>query len=703
MSVKKNSTKLSSMEGEQLQFGDQFDGANSSESANEQSAQNKPNVSPQLLAEMNRLIEQITAANVAYYDNDNPIMTNNEWDELYFRLAKLEAETGVVLENSPTQKVGGAVLDKFTKVKHVMPLYSLDKAQNVGEIASWLERNQKILDFDPVFSVEYKFDGLPIAVTYNGGTLVQALTRGNGQEGEDVTSQAKTIRSLPKTIVCKDKIVVQGEVVIKHSELAKFNKTAAEKLKNPRNAAAGSLRQLDPKITASRNLDFFAYHINYTSGKPIKTQSDIHAFLKEQGFLVDDFFELVSTLQEIEAIIENQEHVRHTLDFLIDGLVIKVNDRHIQEELGFTAKFPRGMLAYKFDTELAVTKLIGITWQVGRTGKLTPVAELEPTELCGVTIRRATLNNFNDILRKKVKIGDDVHIRRSNEVIPEILDVAKTYNTSTAIVKPTTCPMCGAMLTETVANLYCPNHLGCHQQIISRLTHFAGREAMNIEGLSQKTIELLLKAYDIKTFAGLYGLTKQQLLALEGFKNKKADNLLDSLDASKQPNLENYIFALGIDGVGLKTAKLLAKSYGDIAKLQSATKESLVALPDIAEITATSIVEYFADPFNINQIDELFAVGVVPQAKKVVDILDNVFKDKKIVLTGELSSMPRAKATELIESLGGNCTSSVSKSTNFVVAGTAAGSKLAKAQVLGITILNEQQFLQILQDCNINY
>lgn len=649
------------------------------------------------IKKMQELCDQINKASVAYYVDDNPIMSDKQWDKLYNELLQLEKLTGIILPNSPSQKVGGDALDKFVKVKHVSKLYSLDKAQTIGEIEDWMTRNSNIADFSHEFSVEYKFDGLPIAVLYENGALVQALTRGNGEVGEDVTEQAKTIRSLPLSISCKDKIVVQGEVVMKLSELERYNSKAEEKLKNARNAAAGALRNLDPKITANRNLDFYAYNINYSEGINFNSQSQIHQFLIDQHFLVENFFEIVNTISQIRTIIEKQDIQRHNLDFLIDGLVIKINDKKTQEELGFTAKFPRAMLAYKFEAEETSTKLLDITWQIGRTGKLTPVAELEPTELCGVTIKRATLNNFNDIIRKKVKIGDDVFVRRSNEVIPEILSVAQTFDNSIEIQKPTTCPVCGAVLIETVANLYCPNHLNCPKQIVGRLTHFASRNAMNIEGLSIKTVELLHEKYQISTFADLYKITKDQLLQLDGFKDKKAENIISSIEKSKSPELSNLIFALGIEGVGNKMAKVLARQFLSINKLQQATIEELDNIPDIAEITAADITEYFADEFNIMQIEQLFAVGVQP-VTTVMNNVESVFSGKKIVLTGGLDNFSRNDATALIEKLGGICTSSVSKSTNFVLVGKDAGSKLTKAQELGIEILNEQQFVQILKE-----
>ena len=647
------------------------------------------------LKHMQQLCEKINEASVAYYVNDNPIMSDKEWDSLYNQLLKLEAETGVVLPNSPSQKVGGDALDKFVKVSHIAKLYSLDKAQSIEEINDWLTRNLNILNFKQQFSVEYKFDGLPIAVLYKNGVMVQALTRGNGEVGEDVTLQAKTIRSLPLSIACKDTVVVQGEVVMKLSELEKYNNKTEDKLKNARNAAAGALRNLDPKITASRNLDFYAYNVNYSEGIEFASQHEIHQFLIKQNFLVEDFYKIVTSLAQIEKIIEEEDLRRHNLDFLTDGLVIKVNDKKVQEELGFTAKFPRSMLAYKFEAEETSTKLLDITWQIGRTGKLTPVAELEPTDLCGVTVKRATLNNYNDILRKEVKIGDNVFIRRSNEVIPEILAVAQTYETSKQIQKPTHCPVCGTTLTETIANLYCPNHNGCSKQIIGRLTHFASRNTMNIEGLSIKTIEQLHAEYNLTTFADLYKLTKDQLLALEGFKDKKADNIISSLNNSKKPELSNFIYALGIEGVGAKMAKVLAKQFGSIDSLKNASVAELDNIPDIAEITATDIVEYFADEFNINQIEELAAIGVVPVLGNLQTI-ESELTGKKVVLTGGLENFSRNEATALIEKLGGICTSSVSKSTSIVLAGADAGSKLTKAQELGIKIITEQDFMKIL-------
>ena len=377
-----------------------------------------------LVLEMKELIEKINKASYEYYVLDNPTISDKEWDKMYYRLLDIENETGIILENSPSQKVGGETLSKFKKITHERKLYSLAKAQSIEEIIDWNTRNQNIFNFDEEFTVEYKFDGLSLALTYDGGKLIQAATRGNGNIGEDVTEQVKTIRTVPLQIDYKGRIDIRGEGIIKLSELEKYNSQSDDKLKNARNAVAGAIRNLDPKVTASRKLDFFAYDIIYSPNKTFASQKESFDFLKEQGFLVGNFFKIVHSIDEIHEIINHVNKTRHELDFLIDGIVIKINKADIRERLGETEKTPRWAVAYKFEAEETSTVLNSVTWQVGRTGKVTPVAELEPTELCGVTIKRATLNNYNDILRKKVKLGDRVFIRRSNDVIPEILSAA---------------------------------------------------------------------------------------------------------------------------------------------------------------------------------------------------------------------------------------------------------------------------------------
>ncbi|MBQ8451539.1 MAG: NAD-dependent DNA ligase LigA [Clostridia bacterium] len=653
---------------------------------------NKDNQSQ--IVEMKQLIEKINKASYDYYVLDNPTISDKEWDSLYYKLLDLEKETGIVLENSPSKKVGGEVLDGFKKITHERKLYSLGKAQTITEIEDWNIRNQNIFSFNPEFSVEYKFDGLSLSLSYNKGSLIQAATRGNGEIGEDVTEQVKTIRTVPLTIPYLGRIDIQGEGIIKLSELEKYNSKTDEKLKNARNAVAGAIRNLDPKETAKRNLDFFAYNINFSPNKSFASQEEICKFLKEQGFLVGNFFKKVNSIEEIEKIINEVNKSRNKLDFLIDGLVIKINNESIRDRLGFTEKVPRWAIAYKFEAEETSTILNSITWQVGRTGKITPVAELEPVELCGVTIKRATLNNFNDINRKGVKIGDRVFIRRSNDVIPEILSVAESFETSTPIEKPKTCPCCGAILEDTETELYCPNHLGCKAQIVLKLTQFASRNAMNIDGLSIKTFEALYDTFQTKTFSDIYKLTTHELSTLEGFKDKKINNVLSSIEKSKNVKLSNFIFALGIGNIGIKTAKQLAKHYKSIQNLSKSQIDELIELDDIAEITATEIHHYFTEEFNRVEIDELLKFITIEPEQEVN--ANGFFAGKKVVLTGTLASFSRDKASEIIESQGGKTIGSVSASTDIVLVGENPGSKFDKAKKLGIRIMFEDEFKSLI-------
>ncbi len=646
----------------------------------------------EIIQKMESLIEIINKASYAYYVLDNPFISDKEWDKMYYELLDLEKSSGIVLPNSPSQKIGGDVLEGFKKITHIKKLMSLGKAQSVDEIIDWNVRNQKIQSFPLELSVEYKFDGLSIAIKYENGQLVQAATRGNGEVGEDVTAQVKTIRTVPLSIPYKGLVIVHGEGIIKLTELEKYNNSTDEKLKNARNAVAGAIRNLDPKVTAKRNLDFFAYDINFAPELKFNTQTEIYNFLKSQGFLVGSFFHIATSTEQISELINQTEKAKSSLDYLIDGLVLKVNSVVLRDVLGETEKVPRWAVAYKFEAEETSTILNDITWQVGRTGKITPVAELEATDLCGVTIKRATLNNFNDIQRKQVKIGDRVFIRRSNEVIPEILSVAETYATSKIVSKPTNCPCCGSLLKDTETELYCQNHLGCRAQIILKLVQFASRNAMNIDGLSIKTLEQLYDKFNISTFSDLYKLTSEQLSQLEGFKSKKIFNILNSIEKSKNVKLANFIFALGIDGVGIKTAKQLAKHYKSIDSLQKANVEELVTLDDIAEITATDIYMFFNDKLNKNELDELLS-NFVEIEQEQYNFSDGFFTGKKVVLTGTLAKFSRKEAEEIIESQGGSTSSSVSSATDIVLAGENAGSKLDKAKKLGIFIMSEDEFI----------
>jgi len=651
-----------------------------------------------LKIKMQELIDKLLEANYNYYVLDNPTISDKEWDKMYDELVKLEKESNIILPSSPTQKVGGNPLSKFEKVKHKRKLMSLDKAQSFEEILEWNDRNQKLIKFNPKFSVEHKFDGLSLALTYENGILVLGATRGNGEEGENITEQVKTIRTIPLSINYKGTVIVQGEGIMKLSELEKFNNTHEEKLKNARNAAAGAIRNLDPKLTKTRNLDFFAYNINYIEGKTFKTQEEEHNFLIENGFMVDPLFKIVNSIDDIKSIIDDVDKEKSKYDFLIDGMVIKINNLSTREELGDTIKYPRGMLAYKFEALETTTILEDITWQVSRSGKLTPVAILKPIELAGVTVSRATLNNFSDIRKKQVKIGSRIFVRRSNEVIPEVLGLAQDLAGSKVIERPTTCPSCGERLVWGDIETTCPNHFGCPRQIIERLSFFSSKGAMNILNFSVKTIEKLYELYKINSYSDIYNLTEEQLYNLESFKDKKVKLVLKSIEESKTPELYRFIFALGIDNVGIKTAKQLATHYKTFENFSKATIEELVTLPDIAEITANGIVDFLNNEANQTEIQNLFKIGIkIKNAENKTVNKNSVFSGKKVVLTGTLS-FSRTEASKLLEEAGAEIVNSVSKNTDYVIVGEDAGSKLTKALALNIKILNEKEFLSLLKN-----
>ena len=645
--------------------------------------------------EIQELVANLNKYNYYYHVLDNPIVSDADYDKLYYKLVDLEKETGFILPDSPTQRVGDVVKEGFKKQKHISQLYSLDKAQNFGELDQWAN---KILAEYPktIFTVEYKFDGLQLALTYENGYLVQAVTRGNGIIGEDITLQVKTIRSVPLSIPYKNKIVVNGEGVMLLSELEKFNKTSDEPLKNARNAVAGSIRNLDPKVTASRKLDFFAYGVPYVEGKEFKSQVELYQFLRDNNFLVNDFFKVTSSLKEIHSIIDDIDKKRENLDILIDGLVVKVNEMQTRKELGYTIRFPKWALAYKF-APLEVTSTIrDVVWQVGRTGKITPLAVLDPVELAGATVQRATLNNWDDIKRKQVGINALVFVRRSNEVIPEILGLAQKLDNYKEIEKPELCPSCGTKLENRGAYIYCPNYENCPAQLKERIIHYSSRDAMNIEGIRDKTINTFYNELGIKKVSDLYKLTSQDLLKLEKFKDKKTNNLLASIEKSKSPQFANFIFALGIANVGIKTAKDLAKRFSNFEELKNASQEELLSIKDIGDVVAGSIKEYFENDYNKKILEELFAAGIkieYPNSKNV----DERFKDKTFVLTGTLKTLTRQQATKLIEDRGGVVSSSVSKNTSYVLLGEDPGSKFEKAKSLGIKIVEEEEFLSMLK------
>ena len=637
---------------------------------------------------MKELVKLLNKYAYQYYVLDEPTVADVQYDALYNELSALEKETGIVLPDSPTRKIGGDPIKEFAPHKHIKKLYSLDKCNSYDELREWSEKIKKVAP-DAVYTLEYKLDGLTLCLTYENGYFKGAATRGNGEVGEDVTAQVSTIKSIPLSVPYKGVFEAQGEGIMRLSALKKYNETAVEPLKNARNGVAGAIRNLDPKVTASRNLDIIFYNVNYIEDENIASQRENIDFLKRNSFKTDMLF----VTSDIEEIIKKIDSVdRKSLDFLIDGMVIKVDDLALRERLGYTDKFPRWAIAYKFEAEETTTILEDVQWNVGRTGKLTPLAILEPVELCGATIRRATLNNYDDIQRKKVKIGSRVFIRRSNDVIPEILGVSED-NGGKEIPVPTVCPACGSDLVRDGAHIYCPNEGDCPPQIIGRLTHFAEKDCMDIRGVSEKSIEGLHEKLGVRFPTDLYSLTRDDLARLEGFKDKKIDNFLASVEKSKSVPLDRFINALGIENIGKKSARDLAERFGSISELMKADEATLVEVDEIGDIVAESITSYFGKHGWL--IEKFKEIGIDPKFN-VVKPTGGVLTGKKLVLTGTLPTLTRTEATELIEKAGGTTSSSVSKSTDYVLAGENAGSKLDKARSLGVKIITENELLSMI-------
>ena len=642
-----------------------------------------------------QLIDTLNKWAHEYYVLDNPTVSDKEYDALYDELRRLEEADGVVYPDSPTRRVGGEPIKGFEKHTHLARLFSLDKSVSEEELSAFLTRVEKLSGTQPEYTVEYKFDGLTVCLTYDEGHFVRATTRGNGVVGEDVTAQVLTVKSFPLKIAYTGKLEVRGEAVIRLSVLEEYNKTAAEPLKNARNAAAGAIRNLDPKITESRRVDIYFYDVNYMENGATMSQTNAHDFLIKEGFKVYPYFAVCKTKEDVLAAISQIEKERKIIDVLTDGAVIKVDLPEVREEMGFTDKFPRWAMAYKFEAEEVTTLLKEVIWQVGRTGKLTPLALLDPVDLGGATVSRATLNNYGDIQRKNVKIGSRVLVRRSNEVIPEILGATEHYAHSKKVEKPTLCPACGSLLQEIGAHLFCPNRL-CVPRVVAALDHYASKNAMNIDGFSESTALQLVEKGMVKSFSDLYALTEEDLGSLEGFKDKKINNLLTAIEKSKTPTLDAFIYAIGVEGVGRVAAKDLAARFKNMENLKNATAEELISLENVGDITANAIVAYFADGSNLAELSALENAGVAPtwsEEKK-----EGIFSGESVVLTGTLSSFKRSEAQKIIENMGGVCQSSVTAKTTLVLAGEEAGSKLDKAKKLGIKIIDEATFKQMIEN-----
>jgi DNA ligase (NAD+) len=661
------------------------------------------NIAEEKIDVIENLVKELNKYAYYYYTLDEPKISDKEYDILYDRLADLEKETGYILPYSPTQRIGDIVLTEFKKYTHKAKLWSLDKAQNFNVLRDWDIKNRKAVEEynlnhqdklpDITYVLTKKFDGLTINCTYDEkGILSKAATRGTGIIGEDITAQVKTIRKVPLIIENDSMIEIHGEAVMTKEAFLKYNEISQVPLKNMRNGAAGALRNLNVSETAKRGLSAFFYDVGYNEGEGFETYIDMMEFIKSKGLPVDDYIKVCSDVKCIENECNYVEKIRGNLDYDIDGVVIVINHIKTRDILGNTIKFPKWALAYKFEAQEATTTLLAVEWNVGRSGRVTPTALLEPVELGGVTVKRATLNNMDDIRRKYIRIGSKVFVRRSNDVIPEIMGVAEDGpNQSTEIAPPEKCPYCQSELVQDGVHYFCENTLSCKPQLVKSIVHFGSREAMNIAGFSEKTAEQLFEELNIKSIAELYSLKKDQLINLDRFGDKKAQNLLDSIEKSKNCELSSFIYALGIPNVGKKTAKDLVEKFNSFEAIKNADMEELISVEDIGEIVANSVIEFFKQEKIIESINELFKMGVNPHYEIKETVEESIFNGKTLVVTGSLENFSRNEIKEKLESLGANVSGSVSRKTDFVIVGNDPGSKYEKALELGIKIIKEEE------------
>lgn len=662
------------------------------------------------ISELKKLLNQY---NYEYHVLDQPTVSDAEYDQKMQDLIKLETTfPELITDDSPTQRVGGEPLEAFQKVEHRVPMMSLANAFNEQDLRDFARRASQGTKEQLRFVCELKVDGLAVSLTYENGKLTRGATRGDGTTGEDITSNLKTIRSLPLTIKETGTIEVRGEAFMPHKSFLALNEAkkanGEEPFANPRNAAAGSLRQLDPKIAARRHLDIFLHGVGEWQAEAVQTHSERLNKLKELGFKTNPKWKRCETVEEVMAFVDYWTKERPNLEYEIDGIVIKVDNLQQQEELGFTAKSPRWAIAYKFPEEEAVTRLTAIELNVGRTGVVTPTAILEPVKVAGTTVQRATLHNEDLIREQDIRIGDTLVIKKAGDIIPKVVRVVEEKRTGDEeeFHMPDNCPECGnelVRLEEEVA-LRCINP-NCPAQLKEGLIHFVSRDAMNIDGLGEKVIIQLFREELIHGIAGLYRLKKEELLELERMGEKSVSNLLQAIEASKENSLEKLLFGLGIRYVGSKAARTLAMEFETMEKLQQATFEDLIAIDEIGDKMADAIVQYFSEEKVTGLLRELQQLGVnmtYKGPKQTAAEEDSVFAGKTIVLTGKMEAYTRNEAKELIEAGGGSVTGSVSKKTDLVIAGEDAGSKLDKAQELGVEIWNEQQLKSAIEGLGVS-
>ena len=664
------------------------------------------------ISEIEKLRDEIRHHDELYYVGNAPEISDREYDLLMQKLQRLEEENPeLITADSPTQRVGGRPAEGFPEVVHTRQMLSLDNSYNIDELRAFDERCQRLAEGRKLeYVAELKIDGLSLSLQYEDGLLIRGVTRGDGRIGEDVTQNARTIRSVPLRLRSEAKRIdsnleVRGEVFIPRDVFERTNAEREEagepRYMNPRNAASGAIRQLDPRLVARRKLDMFAYDLLVNVRKPFPTHWEALDWLEAAGFRVNPHRKLCETIDEVIDFANEKEALRDDLGYEIDGLVVKVNSTALQDEFGATSKAPRWAIAYKYPARQASTQVRDIFVSVGRTGAITPVALLESVFLAGTTVARATLHNEDEIRRLDVKIGDWVMIEKSGEVIPKVLSVVTSKRTGKEkdFVPPENCPVCGGLISrpegEVVARCVAAD---CRAQLMGRLLHFASRRAMRIEGLGDVLAEQLVAANLVKDVGDLYSLTLDQVASLPRMAKKSASNLLSQIEASKSRDLSNLIYALGIRHVGERTAGILAHELGSLEKLMEASVEELDAIPEIGLTVAESVRDWFDDEGNRALCDRLRAVGIRTEAERRSSAQgDERFEGKQFVLTGTLASFTRDEARALIEARGGRVNSSVSKKTDYVVAGEAAGSKLDKAQSLGVSVIDEDQFKEMLE------
>ncbi|MCV3322275.1 NAD-dependent DNA ligase LigA [Pediococcus ethanolidurans] len=636
-----------------------------------------------------------------YYTKDNPEVEDSVYDAKYRDLQELEAAfPSIVTPDSITQRVGGEVLSGFTKVRHEIPMLSMGDVFSKEELVEFDDRIQKNVGYPVDYNVELKIDGLAISLVYEDGKLVRGSTRGDGNIGEDITKNLQTISSIPQTLTKPVSIEVRGECYMPKQAFADLNKQQEERgeavFANPRNAAAGSLRQLDTRVTRARKLDTFIYTISTFDDLQVATQHEAIETLEELGFNTNPTQRVCHNLDEVWQYIDEYQAQRDQLAYGIDGIVLKVNDLDLQGQLGHTVKVPRWEIAYKFPPEEALTVIREIEWTVGRTGVVTPTAIMDPVQLAGSTVARATLNNVDQIAAKGVRLGDTVKLHKAGDIIPEITEVIldKRAADSKELQIPTNCPSCDRELVHLNGEvaLRCINP-DCPAQMVARLEHFGSRNAMNINGLGPRLIQVFFDHKLVRSFSDLYSLDPDDLAKLDNFKEKRINGLLDSINNSRQNSLERLVNGIGIPGVGTKMARILAENFLTMDKLAKASEEELTAIDAVGDILATNIVTFFQSEAAQETIEELAAAGVnmTYDGPTTIQIEDNYFNGKKVVLTGKLENYTRNELKEKLEDLGADVTGSVSKKTDLLIAGTDAGSKLAKAQTLGVEVMSEAE------------